>query len=294
MARIDTLGNFLTDVADAIREKGGTSEPIQASDFDTEIANLPSGGGLDWTAIGYESMPQSIIDGYNYAKQIQNNWDATASLRERFYENYQLSIMPLVDTSIGGSATDMFNSCRGLISIPLLDFSNVTTLQTTFANCINLDNIPLLNTENVTNFSSTFSGCTNLKTLATLNTEKVTNFSGTFTSCLKLETAPPFNTSNCTRFSTMYSNCMSLKNVPIYNTSKASGSNAFTNMFYNCPLLTTQSLDNILQTCINAVAYTSTKTLARLGLVADNYPAETIQSLPHYQAFINAGWTIGY
>lgn len=47
MARIDTLGNFLTDVADAIREKGGTSEPIQASDFDTEIANLPSGGGAD-------------------------------------------------------------------------------------------------------------------------------------------------------------------------------------------------------------------------------------------------------
>lgn len=45
MARIDTLGNFLTDVANAIREKGGTSDPIQASSFDTAIANLPSGGG---------------------------------------------------------------------------------------------------------------------------------------------------------------------------------------------------------------------------------------------------------
>lgn len=45
MARVDTLGNFLTDIADAIREKGGTSDPIQASSFDTAIANLPSGGG---------------------------------------------------------------------------------------------------------------------------------------------------------------------------------------------------------------------------------------------------------
>lgn len=44
MARTDTLPHFLTDVADAIRSKGGTSETIQASSFDTAIANLPSGG----------------------------------------------------------------------------------------------------------------------------------------------------------------------------------------------------------------------------------------------------------
>lgn len=47
MARTDTLGNFLTDVADAIRTKKGSSDTILASDFDTEIENLPSGGGAD-------------------------------------------------------------------------------------------------------------------------------------------------------------------------------------------------------------------------------------------------------
>ena len=51
MARTDTLGNFLTDVADAIREKKGTSDAIQASDFDTEIANLPSGGANETAKI---------------------------------------------------------------------------------------------------------------------------------------------------------------------------------------------------------------------------------------------------
>ena len=47
MARVDTLPHFLTDVADAIRTKGGTSTTIQASSFDTAIANLPSGGTTD-------------------------------------------------------------------------------------------------------------------------------------------------------------------------------------------------------------------------------------------------------
>ena len=45
MARNDTLTNFLTDVAEAIRTKGGTTDTINASEFDTAIANLPSGGG---------------------------------------------------------------------------------------------------------------------------------------------------------------------------------------------------------------------------------------------------------
>lgn len=44
MARTDTLGNFLTDVAEAIRTKEGTTETISASEFDTRIANLSGGG----------------------------------------------------------------------------------------------------------------------------------------------------------------------------------------------------------------------------------------------------------
>lgn len=45
MARTDTLNNFLTDVAEAIREKKGTTGTIPASSFDTEIASIESGGG---------------------------------------------------------------------------------------------------------------------------------------------------------------------------------------------------------------------------------------------------------
>lgn len=42
MARTDSLTNFLTDVANAIRAKKGTSDPIPAANFDTEILTIIS------------------------------------------------------------------------------------------------------------------------------------------------------------------------------------------------------------------------------------------------------------
>ena len=45
MANITNLSEFLTDVANAIRTKKDTTEPIAAENFDTEILNLASGSG---------------------------------------------------------------------------------------------------------------------------------------------------------------------------------------------------------------------------------------------------------
>ena len=43
MARTDTLTNFLTDVATAIKTKKGDKTTIPAANFDTEITNWPDG-----------------------------------------------------------------------------------------------------------------------------------------------------------------------------------------------------------------------------------------------------------
>lgn len=45
MAKNDNLKDFLTDVADAIREKKGTSDAINPQDFSAEIASIETGGG---------------------------------------------------------------------------------------------------------------------------------------------------------------------------------------------------------------------------------------------------------
>lgn len=50
MARINNLNNFLTDVASAIKEKKGDNTPILASEFDTEIENLPTGEKIETLA----------------------------------------------------------------------------------------------------------------------------------------------------------------------------------------------------------------------------------------------------
>lgn len=244
MARTNNLTNFLTDVATAIKTKKGNDTPIPASDFDTEIIDLPSGGGLDWSAIGYSGEPESIIDDYNYSKSIYDNWDATqTSLQYKFTSDYSLVYMPLVDTS------------------------------------------------NVTIFYGTFSYCKNLVTMPLVDTSSATSMNGLFQNCERLASIPLFNTSNVTDMQNMFRYCYEMVDIPKLNTSKVT---FFNNMVTSCTKLSDQSLDNILQMCIGATVYTGIKTLVRLGFQSASYPASRIQALPHYQDFIDAGWTIGY
>lgn len=219
MARTNNLTNFLTDVATAIKTKKGDDTPIPASDFDTEIIDLPSGGGLDWSAIGYSEVPISIQNGYDYAVEVMNNFIPSESLKFKFSSNKNLIYMPLVNTSITTDMSYAFYNCENLNSLPLLDTSNVTDMKF------------------------------------------------------------------------MCRGCLLLKDVPILDTSKVV---QMQNAFQNTPKLSDNSLDNILQMCINATSYTETKTLYYIGFNLVEQKASKIQALPHYQDFINAGWTIGY
>lgn len=163
-----------------------------------------------------------------------------------------------------------------------------------FSNDANLVYFPLVDTSNATNMQSTFSDCKNLKTVPLLNTSNVTTMYLTFSNCGNLKTVPLLNTSNVTTMRSMFQGCSVLEDIPILDTSSLSGSSAVQNMVNSCPNLTDTSLDNILQMCINATSYSGIKTLARIGCNTTNQPASRIQALPHYQDFINAGWTIGY
>ena len=116
-----------------------------------------------------------------------------------------------------------------------------------------------------------------------------------FGSCKSLLNIPQLNTSNVTNMNSMFSGCERLINVPQLDTSNVTN---MSSMFGGCVSLNDTSLDNILQMCINAASYTGTKTLKTIGFQYTNmtskYPASRIRALPHYQDFIDAGWTIGY
>ena len=243
MARVDTLGNFLTDVADAIKNKKGDDTPILASEFDIEITNLPSGGSSHaWSAIGYNGEPKSFQEMFDYSKKIYDNWDNTiTNLNSKFSRDKKLVWFPLVDTSNVKDMTSMFYYCALLKEIPQFDTSNVT------------------------NMSYMFFNCTSLKEIPQFDTSKVTNMTSMFRYCELLENVPQFDTSKVTNMS---------------------------NMFGGCNKLTDTSIDNILQFCITSKKENGT--LQYLGFNSNAYPINRIEALPHYQDFINAGWTIGY
>lgn len=233
--------------------------------------NVAGGGGLDWSAIGYSEEPDTgIEEGYEYAIEVKNNWTPATSLTNKFNTDVKLKFMPLVDTSIATNMLGMFRNCYILSSIPQLNTSNVTNTSQMFYNAYNLKDIPLLDTAKVTNMDSMFSSCTSLQEIPQLDTSNVTNMSSIFGSCTNLINLPQLDTSNVTNMNSMFGGCYSLNDA---------------------------SLDNILKMCINATSYTGTKTLTILGFqyrMTTYYPASRIQVLPHYQDFIDAGWTIGY
>ena len=220
----------------------------------------------DWSGIGYTETPQSILDEFNYSKNIKDNWDITqTSLVGKFTNDTTLKYMPLVDTS------------------------NVTNMQNCFFSCTNLEVIPLLNTSNVTSMTGFCQGCSNLKSIALIDTGNVTSFQSVFSGASKLETVPRFDTKNATSVFVMFQGCTKLKDVPVFDLSKAT---TVFSMFQNCSALSNDSLNNIMEMCIGATHFNGTKTLAHLGI--SSAQATICQGLSNYQAFLAAGWTTGY
>ena len=151
MARTDTLGHFLTDVADAIRTKTGSSETIIASDFDTEIENIPSGGG----------------DLGDYFNSTISYSSGTSGVNEMIKQ------IP-ADTVISGTNMDkMFNGCTSLTTIPLFDTSNITTMNETFRYCTGLTTVPLFNTSKVNTMQDMLNYCSKLTTVPVLDTSSI-------------------------------------------------------------------------------------------------------------------------
>lgn len=177
------------------------------------------GGGLDWSAIGYDNTPQAIIDGYNYALNIKNTFVPGTTLSWKWANDKNLIMFPQLDLSQNTNMTYMCQNCQSLISVAPID------------------------TNTIKNFSSTFSGC------------------------------------------------CALKEVPILDFSSAT---SLGSMFSNCINLSDNSVDNILVSCIGINPnYTEGKTLKGMGFNT-NISVSRIEALPHYQDFIDAGWTIGY
>ena len=203
MARTDTLTNFLTDVATAIKAKKSDSTPIPAANFDTEITNLPSGDDsilislIDRTATSFE-IPEGTtsigVYAFAYCLSLASIIipDGVTLIGEgAFALCTSLTSITIPDsvTSIGDSA---FYGCTGLTSITIPD--SVTSIgEVAFSSCTGLTSVTIGN--GVTSIGdSAFYGCTGLTSITIPNS--VTSIdSYAFNDCTNL-TEIDFSTHN--------------------------------------------------------------------------------------------------
>ena len=129
-----------------------------------------------------------------------------------------------------------------------------------------------------------FYGCESLNTIPTMNTENVTNMRYMFYNCESLNTIPTMNTENVTNMQFMFYNCTSLNTISTMNTENVTD---MLYMFSGCSSLSDDTLNNILQMCINATKITNKK-LSYLGL--NDSQRTKCTTLSNYQEFANAGW----
>jgi hypothetical protein len=184
MAKNDNLKDFLTDVADAIREKKGSTDLINPQDFSSEIASIQSGDIWGFDTIGYTPQNSTIDDIVNYSLKIKED---IANGKKSFGGDYRLVFFPNVDFSqIKTDSMNMFSACYSLIYLPSIDAINMTRMQGTFNLCSALQELHIRNTYNSWTFSNCFYGCTSLRKVDYLDWINVTAASFTFSNCTSL------------------------------------------------------------------------------------------------------------
>lgn len=289
---MSTLTQLFTSIANAIRNKKGTSALIEAEDFPTEIAGITTG------EMTQEEYAQAMAD---CTSILENTTVPSGTISITSNGTHDVTNYVSASVNIPSYPPDWsqigYSNAPGIL---LTDFSyakniydswneSTTSMGSMFENDTNLVYIPLINTSNATNMNSTFKACSKLQYVPLLDTSKVTNMNCLFYQDQLLKEIPLLDTSNVSIFWGMFYLCGGLENVPVLNTSKAT---MLEKMFQSCPKLSNNSLNNILQMCANATSYTGTKTLQYLGL--SSAQATTCTGLSNWTAAQTAGWTTGY
>ena len=179
-------------------------------------------------------LPEKDSDGYN---KIAVNVPPKKSVINA--EQIKFSNASVIDDNIEivglKSCYQMFYNCFNLTSVPLFDTSNVTSMLMMFYNCYNLTSIYQLDTSKVTDMSQMFYSCYNLTSIPQMNTSKVTNMNNMFSNCKKITTIHQLDTSKVTNMGWMFNYCEELTSVPLFDMSNV---DYIIGMFLSCGKLT--------------------------------------------------------
>ena len=216
--------------------------------FDIELPNGTSVSRIFYKDEGIDTLP--TIEGLSISST-----DTTTSFSNMFYGCYDLTEVPLFDTSNGTNFSYMFKNCKSLTEVPLFDTSNGTNFSYMFSFCKSLTEVPLFDTSNGTNFSCMFDSCTLLTDVPQLDVSNGTNFSNMFRDCTSLTKVPQLDVSNGTNFTQMFKGCTLLNDVTFVGSINSSID------FSECSLLSNDAIKSILTACA-ATTNTTAKTVS--------------------------------
>ncbi len=117
MARIDTLNNFLSDVANSIRAKRGTSESIPAKNFDTEIENITTGIDIIGDIVTRYIATNETISAGSFVEFINKTPTITLGTEKAIFNSYYAGANP---SAVRLTDNKVFIACRASKSLQYL------------------------------------------------------------------------------------------------------------------------------------------------------------------------------
>ena len=159
----ENIVELLTDVADAIREKKGTQDKINAQSFADEIRNLPSGASGDIVMklnnATYNKANVESITLFDSVTQIANDAFADFSAMKSFAITNNVTTIGrgafwgcasllefIIPTLLTDLYNNVFNGCASLVQIEIPQGVN-TIGQGVFKNCTSLEKVIVLGTQ---------------------------------------------------------------------------------------------------------------------------------------------------
>ena len=242
------LTDKLTNIANAIRQKGGTTEQLTLDAMPTAISALSTGGGgiieaLDITTNGTYTAPEGI-DGYNpitvnvpqNGAPTDEELTLTGTLDYAFISTWNWLLNKYSNRIKTSNITSISNMCRENKTIET--FPNIAI---NFPNKVDKNNV---------NWNYAFYLCDNLKEInLTTNSNKISGIAGIFQGCKRLRNLPNFfinadfslmNNNTIGMFSNAFNACHSLRTIPtkvlnkIYNAGNANYYTSLNSLFNEC------------------------------------------------------------
>ena len=241
MAQIDIelakLKETKASIAQSITAKGGTlSNPSDFSSYSVAIDNLPSsGGGLDFSVIGYDSTPEPLKSGLEYAKQIKDTWnDSITNCESKYADDLNLYFFPVVNTANVANMSYMFQNTN-LLVVPDLNTPKCNNLFGIFKGCGSLLYADLSNwtLSKVSSVSSMFIGCRRISTIILPKGLRPRYASDMFSNCTALTQVniKDIDFSQCIDMSDAFAYCWGLTVIPSLDTGRC---NRLDSIFYDC------------------------------------------------------------